>query len=477
MTNKLIGLSIGGVAIAVLVTFLAYSFFSNRWVPVVEGELSESAKSEIESKLMEWRQLYRVRESDNAILILSQEVVGIRSRLESIGLPAEQKQGFEVFDDSDYGLSEFVQNVNYRRALEAELERSIRKLAGINGARVHLTLKRESIFKDKRVSAKASVIVRFEENYNLTPAQIHGIQKIVSSGVEELEADSVVVTNESGAVISNDDYPFAGSTQFQDVELKLRSKIENVVNTFLGGNNDFSVALTVDINMDRVQSVKDTVLPNGNSEAGLLVKKSQQTKAGAAGKKADGIQQSHTEEEYVYSREKSEIMRAIGKVDHISVAVVVDGWISEEERIMLEKIIIAAGGLSIKRNDSVVVAMRAGDAKAGSGDTLVDDVINGSVRAIESVAVSIDKEKTHNRQAGKVSSVKNPIVEDSIVEDSIWVFIRNNIVAVIACLLGLAGSLVFVGYFIAVRVKQSIPKLTEQERELLMEELEKVLST
>ena len=463
MSNKLIGISVGGAVIALLLTFLAYSFFSNRWVSVVEGNLSESAKSEIESKLMEWGQSYRVKEENGAILILAQEVVGVRSRLEALGLPAEQKQGFEVFDDSDYGLSDFVQNVNYRRALEAELERSIRRIAGITAARVHLTLKRESIFKDKRVSPKASVIVRLEGDHQLTPGQIHGLQKIVSSGVEGLDADSVVVANESGIVISGEDYPLASYSHFQDVESTLRKKIEGVVSTFLSGAQTFSVALTVDVNMDRVQSIKDAVLPVGESGTGLLIKKSQQTNIDEAGKNIDGVQESHLEEEYAYSREKSEVKRAVGKIDHISVAVVVDGWISEEERIVLENIITAAGGLSKARNDSVVVAVRA----RAKGSTPVGDpqVSVERVQPNQPVTLSENKSVVREQQVPPALSI----------EETLLLWLRENIVVLVICVLIVAGSLVFAGYVIAASRRKSIPKLTDQERQLLMEQLEEVL--
>ncbi len=105
-----------------------------------------------------------------------------------LGLPKTGRIGFEIFDKTNFGITDFAEHVNYRRAVEGELERSVMALAAVQQARVHVSLPKDSVFTDSREAAKASVLVGLRPGARLSPQNVAAIINLVSSAVEGLEA-------------------------------------------------------------------------------------------------------------------------------------------------------------------------------------------------------------------------------------------------------------------------------------------------
>src|SRR5262249_15568170 len=117
-------------------------------------------------------------------------------------LPLKGTVGFELFNKSDMGLTDFAQKINYQRALQGELERTIMTLDGVDSARVHLSLGEDRIFRDDRVPPKASVTIRMAKGRALSESQAQGVRRLVAAAVPNLDGANVVILDEEGRVVS-----------------------------------------------------------------------------------------------------------------------------------------------------------------------------------------------------------------------------------------------------------------------------------
>lgn len=168
--------------------------------PLYTGLAPEDAGAVVE-KLRAANIRYKV-EDNGTILVPSALVAEQRLEMAASGLPKSGRVGFELFDKTNLGTSEFAEHINYRRALEGELERSVMALAEVERARVHVTFAKESIYLDRREPAKASVLVKLRPGRRLQFASVQAIQHLTASAVEGLEAPSVSVLDMNGTLLS-----------------------------------------------------------------------------------------------------------------------------------------------------------------------------------------------------------------------------------------------------------------------------------
>lgn len=145
---------------------------------------------------------YKLAQGGQTILVPADKVDASRLSILSKDLPLKGGVGFELFNKSDMGLTDFAQKINYQRALQGELARTIMSLDGVDTARVHLSLGEDRIFRDDRVPPKASVIIRMQEGRGLPSTATAGIQRLVAAAVPQLQIDDVVVLDERGSAIS-----------------------------------------------------------------------------------------------------------------------------------------------------------------------------------------------------------------------------------------------------------------------------------
>src|SRR5262249_35860482 len=136
--------------------------------PLYANLASEDAGS-VMQKLKEEGVEYRVDDAGGTLRVPSTKVAELRLKMASAGLPKTGRIGFELFDKNSFGLTEFAEQVNYRRAIEGELEKSIMALSEIERARVHISLPKDSVFLESKQEAKASVVVNLRPRAKLTP--------------------------------------------------------------------------------------------------------------------------------------------------------------------------------------------------------------------------------------------------------------------------------------------------------------------
>ena len=183
------------IGIAILVMGVGLWQFSNwnreRDFRPLYANLPADDAGEVIAKLKTDGIEYRV--DDSAIRVQSDKVAEVRLRMAAAGLPKTGRIGFELFDKTNFGLTEFAEQVNYRRAIEGELERSIMALTEIERARVHISLPKDSVFLESKQEAKASVVVSLRTGARLSAQNGAAITYLVASAVDRLSPDAVSV--------------------------------------------------------------------------------------------------------------------------------------------------------------------------------------------------------------------------------------------------------------------------------------------
>jgi flagellar M-ring protein FliF len=194
--------------------------------PLVTGLAPEDAAAVVQ-KLKESGVEYRLPDIGGAVLVPSARLADLRLTLAAAGLPKSGRIGFELFDKSSLGATEFTEHVNYRRALEGELERSVMSLAEVEQARVHITFPKDSVYLEAQEPAKASVMVKLRPGAHLAGPNVLAIDHLLASAVEGLSPDAVSVLDMNGNLLGR---PRAAGTldgpEPSEAALDYRHKVE-----------------------------------------------------------------------------------------------------------------------------------------------------------------------------------------------------------------------------------------------------------
>src|SRR5579871_5792406 len=169
--------------------------------PLFTGVAAEDA-GPLLAKLRESSAEYRLSENGTTVLVPSTRVAELRIEMASAGLPKSGRIGFELFDKTNFGASEFAEQVNYHRAIEGELERSVMSIREVEQARVHVTLAKDSLYTEARQPAKASVLVKLRSAAALSPQNIAAICQLTASAVPGLSADQVSLVDTNGNLLN-----------------------------------------------------------------------------------------------------------------------------------------------------------------------------------------------------------------------------------------------------------------------------------
>lgn len=223
---------------------------------------------------------YRMSEGGNAILVPSDRVYDARLRLAQQGLPRGGSIGFELLENQRIGTSQFVEQVNYQRALEGELARTVQALGSVQGARVHLAIPRPSVFVRDQQKPSASVLVSLYPGRALEAAQLAGIAHLVSSSVPELAPSAVTIVDQAGNLLTSGGEPRDASAldagqlkHLLQVEQSYVRRIENILTPIVGPGN-VRAQVTVDLDFSKVEQTAETFKPNPSPQQAI---RSQQT--------------------------------------------------------------------------------------------------------------------------------------------------------------------------------------------------------
>jgi flagellar M-ring protein FliF len=204
-----------------------------------------------------------------AILVPSARVAELRLEMAGAGLPRTGRLGFELFDKTNLGATDFAEHVNYRRALEGELERSVMSLAEVERARVHVTFAKESLYLDARQPAKASVMVRLHPGRSLSPQNVLAVQHLTASAVEGLAPEAVSILDMNGNLLSRprqrlDEEAGASSAMLdyrQTLEREYLAKIRATLDPLLGPDK-YRAGVSAECDFTSGEQSEETFDPN-----------------------------------------------------------------------------------------------------------------------------------------------------------------------------------------------------------------------
>lgn len=211
---------------------------------------------------------YKFAEGGGAILVPANQVYDARLKLASQGLPKGGNVGFEIMENQKLGVSQFLEQVNYQRALEGELASSIQSLAAVQAARVHLALPKASVFMRDQQKPTASVLLNLSPGRSLDEQQVNAIVHLVASSVPELSAKNVTVVDQNGDLLSSADKA-AGMNGLDPSQLKyvqelqrdIVARVESIVVPIVGQNNVRAEA-TADVDFSHSEQAAETYKPN-----------------------------------------------------------------------------------------------------------------------------------------------------------------------------------------------------------------------
>lgn len=357
------------VAVASLIAIWGVTSWATAptWVPFLPG-LSIDAIAEVASKLDDAAVPYRLEMGGSEIRVAESDLARARVLIAREGLPSKGRPGFELFDRPSWGMTDFTQRINYRRALEGELERTISNMRGVDGAQVHLALAESNAFRKAANPQAASVVLKLRSGARPGAELVDGITSLVASSVDGLDSDKVTVLDDAGHLLSAAVEPGVadGLTKRQlalrrDVEGYLETKAEELVAQVVGSGNA-RVRVAADINFDRLDRTTQTVDP----EMQVTTHEEKSEIVPGAGQAGAGT--SATSASYEASRRIETFSAAAGGVRRLSVAVLVNERIpaadgasppvqprTPAELRQVEALVRNAVGLDSIRGDAITV--------------------------------------------------------------------------------------------------------------------------
>ncbi|AYH43100.1 flagellar basal-body MS-ring/collar protein FliF [Azoarcus sp. DN11] len=266
-----------GVAAAIAIALLVGVWLWSR-VPdyaVLFSNFEERDGGAIVAALQQQNVPYKFSPAGNAILIPSAMVHDVRLRLAAQGLPKGGLVGFELMENQKLGVSQFHEQVNFQRALEGELARTIQSIASVASARVHLAIPKQSGFLRDEQKPTASVLVNLHPGRAMDAAQVAGIVHLVASSVPQLTSDHVSVIDQNGTLLTNRPDPLRNAgldpTQLsyvREIESGYIRRIETILTPIVGPDN-FKAQVTADVDFNQVEATAETFKPNPSPDQAI----------------------------------------------------------------------------------------------------------------------------------------------------------------------------------------------------------------
>jgi flagellar M-ring protein FliF len=350
---------LAGIALILLLTIAGAWWALTPRQQLLFGNLREADAAEIVQALDQWKVPHRIVDNGAGIEVPADQVYETRMKLVSGGIPRGGHVGFELFDDADFGVTEFAQRVNYQRALQGEIERTISALPEVETARVHLTIRKPGLFVGDQEPSKASVALTLRPGGQLTRRQVGGIRSLVAAAVEGLAPAQVAVLGPDGSLLAGAAPDAAGDADLDSrgeaetrAEARIRQRLDELLRQVLP-DQEFHVSVDVALNFDTVHQVNDRLLAQGGDGNGLLTRK---RVSSSGGNEANARNQNDEETEFAHGSVHEDIARAPGRVERLSIAVVLPAQLDEFEVARIQSLVAAAAGVDPDRGDRLEVS-------------------------------------------------------------------------------------------------------------------------
>lgn len=376
------------VVLMVVGGFSAMFFWANQVdYQLLYSELSQEDAGKITGKLREQRIAFQLSGGGTSILVPADKVYELRLSLANDGIPSGGHVGFEIFDKTDFSTTEFVQKLNYQRALQGELVRTINEFKEVENSRVLLVLPKDSLFVQDVKPPSASVMLKLKAQ--LSPDKVAGIVHLVASAVEGLSPDQVTVVDSSGRVLSKgpdqgDEAALFSSNKLdyqRRIEEQISSRVQSMLEGIVGKGGAI-VRVSADLDFEQVDLSEEKFDPDGSvirsQQRRTESKNDQPEYAGEepgeqGGDTGTSASKSDEVTNYEINRVTKHIVSPSGKIRRLSVAAVVGGTYeaaaggkdpkakkyvprAEDELKRFESVVKTAMGYSADRGDEVYVS-------------------------------------------------------------------------------------------------------------------------
>ena len=358
-----------GVGVVALMAILGVSRWATRpeLVPAFSGVPLENVGKMTEA-LEAAGVAYELGRGGTDVMVAATDLARARVVLASAGLPAQGRPGMELFDQPSWGMTDFAQKINYRRALEGELERTISTMKGIERAQVHLAIKETQAFRRATdAPAEASVVVKLRNGQRPEADVVRGISQLVASSIDNLEAQRVAVLDDGGRLLSRmldaNDPASLSSAQLEQqraMEDHLAEKAAAMVSQMVG-NGNATVSVAADLSFDQVERMSQVVDPEKQA---LSTEQKAEITPGSEG----GAGSTNVAASYDNSRTVETVKSATGVVKRLTVSVLVKDRLDAKgvsvtrpaaELVQIESLVRNAVGFDSTRGDLVKVVSTA----------------------------------------------------------------------------------------------------------------------
>lgn len=374
-----------GSAILIFAIILAWSFWWGGRPDLVPlfTEMEAKDAGEVREKLKEMKIYHEIGGNGNAILVPAKDVYRIRLDLASQGLPRGNK-GFEIFEQSKFGATEFQNKVNLVQALQGELARTIEQLSEVEKARVHIVLAEDSLYKKNEKPATASIMLKLRTGTQISKEQIKGIVNLVAHSIQGLKPENITVVDQLARVLNeeNDSNGTAGAnvtlTQIEmtkKVQDGLQKDVQSLLEQVLGPNKA-AARVNVELSFDQRVVDRQTFEPVVDDKG--IIRSSQEMNEnfkGSAPNTPGGVpgtatnvpgyvtantNQSNYEKKevirnYEINETKEKVVATPGSIKRLTVAVLVDASVNKAQQDSILKTVSSAIGINNARGDTVSV--------------------------------------------------------------------------------------------------------------------------
>jgi flagellar M-ring protein FliF len=456
------GLGMGVVFVVLLTAALAFWALRSEQ-KVLFANLSPQDAATMAAELERMKVSYKLADDGNTIMVADDIVHNTRLKLIGKDLPLNGTVGLELFNNADIGMTEFAQKVNYQRAQQGELTRTILSIEEIQAARVHLALPEQGLFKKAHTQPKASVSVTMKQGKKLRPTQVTGIQRLVAAAIPNIKAEDVTVLDQHGVALTNGaaadgeemdmaSNPLDGK---RGVEEYLNRKLVEVLDQTFGPGQSIA-SVDVVLNEDRMKTTTESVVPASTTEegalpSGVLVREKQTTRAGSSPSQEAGGEVVNSETDYQVGRRVEQVVHARGAISRLNVAVVVKKALDAEQIERIKEVVALAVGYNKARGDGVAVY---------SIDQFAQPEMAAASPA-KSVAPAGDE------SAGEAALEQAATAGRSAISE---LDMRALGAALILLLIVVAGTLAYRNRS-AQRVPAASKRLTEEERHVLLDQV------
>lgn len=386
---------IAGLAASVILAFIMMVYWLNRpdW-KILYAKLYQEDANRVVQFLDSQKVEHKLVDGGTTIMVPADQVYDLRLRLAGEGAVHGQGLGFEIFDDVKIGQTDFVQRINYQRALQGELARTIMEFPQVERARVHLSIPAKSLFIEEDIPPTASVILQMREGQQPDKKQLMAIVNLVASAVEGLDKSNITIADTRGQILfqPESDDSISGLTMAQteyrtNIQKSLQKRIEQLLLPVVGGVGKAIARVNADVDFSQKTITKTMFDPNGS-----VVRSEQRSQESNTGRanieggvpdpnfRGDGFNGSLSTQEgsretsstnYEINKEEQQIVASVGELQRLSIAVIVDGKYepdpnnegktifvprSKEELDQISNLVKSAVGFDEARGDTIEIS-------------------------------------------------------------------------------------------------------------------------